>query len=355
MKFSPRLVGGLLLAAIAVTPAAVAHASAPSVTATSADAIAASARIADDAADLIAEEQALLGLTDPTTGSTAAELAAGRARLRTVDAEGAAALAQFDSLGVDVTQAMRATLELLPDPEIAGPGRAPADVVYTAAADDLTRIATTPAAMFASSTTSTRPEFGLLAVAVLSLLALCAAAISSAMRRPPIDEELTAPPWSDGLTGLANRRRLDFDLAVDQSVSTSVIMVDVDHFTSVNDRFGQAEGDQVLRLVASMIAEQVRFDDVVYRYGGEQFCVMLSAASDDDARSVAERIVDAAHDIVLPDGDHLTVSVGVGASASPAGEAFAMADHALFAAQHQGRDRAVVSHVPSHEHALLAG
>jgi diguanylate cyclase (GGDEF)-like protein len=150
--------------------------------------------------------------------------------------------------------------------------------------------------------------------------------------------------WSDGLTGVANRRRLDRDIAahsIGGSGPTSVIMIDVDHFKQVNDTHGHQVGDDVLRAVGGLLADNVRRDDVVYRYGGEEFCVLLPDATQEDARSIADRIVDAVRSIVLPDGRHITVSVGVadGQAGDVAGT-LETADRALYAAKKGGRDRA---------------
>jgi len=304
--------------------------------------------IAERAAEVAAEEQSLLQI------STASNLdAAGRAeveaRIRAVDARGVELLDQLDRLDVDLTQAIRIGLgPLAPaedrtrQPEV----YVPSPAVYAAATSDLLRIAATPDAVTNAPTSSSSPAFGLLAVAALALLALGAAALGNSLRRHPEADELAAMAWSDGLTGLANRRRLDADLARHDSGDrpTAAIMVDIDHFKEINDRFGHAFGDEVLRKVGDAIAEQVRFDDVVYRYGGEEFCVLLPGASTDDAAAVAERIVDVARGVELPGGGNVTVSVGIArASQGDATGAVRRADVALYTAKERGRDRAVAS------------
>lgn len=185
---------------------------------------------------------------------------------------------------------------------------------------------------------------GLLAVAAASLLLLGAAALSDALRRRDADEELAALAWTDGLTGLANRRRLDHDIAAydrsDQTVST--IMIDVDHFKLINDSFGHQEGDEALRRLADALNTAVRDDDVVYRYGGEEFCVLLPDATHHDACTIAQRIVDTTHRVTLPDGSKLTVSVGVAHGAGfDASTSCRSADQALLVAKQRGRDRVV--------------
>ncbi len=206
------------------------------------------------------------------------------------------------------------------------------------------RIATTPDSVVPTGTDEGGPAIGLLTVAAVSLLVLGAAALGNALRRQESDMELAAMAWSDSLTGLANRRRFDHDLA-DHDRSTapvSAIMIDVDHFKRVNDTFGHREGDEALRRVASVLTANVRREDVVYRYGGEEFCVLLPGASYVDAMNVGERIVEAARGITLPDGSHLTVSVGVAhAKSCNASDSFQDADRALLMAKEAGRDRAV--------------
>ncbi|MAT03848.1 MAG: hypothetical protein CL424_02235 [Acidimicrobiaceae bacterium] len=287
--------------------------------------------LADDAAELVAEEQALLD-DDAAATSTA--------RLRVVDGTGAMVLEQFDEMGIQLTAATRAVLSPLP---VDGEGFAPPAQVYDAALDDLMRISATPTAALPSDSGSNGPALGLLAVAAMSLLVLGAAALGNSLRRRESDDELAAMAWSDGLTGLANRRRLDLDIAApDLKAPVAVIMVDVDHFKSVNDRFGHQEGDEVLRRVAAMLSAHVRYDDVVYRYGGEEFCILLPGANHDDALGVADRVLLAARTIVLPDETNLTISVGVasipGADVATTVET---ADKALIAAKTGGRDRIV--------------
>jgi len=149
--------------------------------------------------------------------------------------------------------------------------------------------------------------------------------------------------WNDDLTGFANRRRLDRDLAHHAVLAhgpTSVIMVDVDRFKAINDTYGNRAGDRVLSDFGRALSDAVREGDVVYRYGGEEFCVLLPNATQDEAAQVADRIVSAAHDVELPNGSHITVSVGVADGApSEVGHTLACADQAMMSAKHTGRDR----------------
>jgi diguanylate cyclase (GGDEF)-like protein len=306
--------------------------------------------IATEAAALVAEEQALLELTDPSAGTSEAELVAIEAQLASVDVRSASLLDQLERLGVDLTEAVRSTMVRLPDGDDLTTAQrrsaAPPAVVYAAAVEDLLRIAATPATVAPVPGRSNSPALGLLAVAAISLLALGAAALGNSLRRKPATDELVALAWSDGLTGLANRRRLDLDIASSSrhASATAVIMLDVDHFKKVNETYGHERGDDVLRRVGALLADHVRYDDVVYRYGGEEFCILLPGATAAEARAVADRVVVAARKIELPDGAHITVSIGVAdTSTGDVVTAVESADQALFTAKQRGRDRAVTA------------
>lgn len=337
---TPRHALAVAIAVLVTAPATAAHAAIDSTEAIRA--------LATDAAQLVAQEQALVRLTDGHITIPTPDLADAQLQLRAVDADGAAVLAQLDEMGVELTDAIRVAMAPLPRLSGASPDEVrqltPRPVVYDAAIDDLLRIAATPAAVAPEAEHgSSARSFGLLAVAALSLLALGSAALANTFRRHTDADELAAMAWSDALTGLANRRRLDHDLGALQRLSgpTAVIMLDVDHFKSVNDTHGHQVGDDMLRQVSAMLAEHVRIDDVVYRYGGEEFCIMLPDATADDARAVADRIVRAARAIELPDGTHLTVSVGVADAANgDVATAVDSADRALYLAKQNGRDRA---------------
>jgi len=159
----------------------------------------------------------------------------------------------------------------------------------------------------------------------------------------------------DGLTSLGNRRRLDGDLettladAVQTDLPVAFAMIDVDHFKKFNDTHGHEAGDLALQTVARVIAETVRASDVVYRYGGEEFSVLLPGATLEDATLAAERMR-AAVEAARIDGEEtqpggrLTISVGI--STLESGDASGIktrADEALYEAKAQGRNRAVIA------------
>lgn len=158
---------------------------------------------------------------------------------------------------------------------------------------------------------------------------------------------------SDPLTGCLNRRTFfaeferKFHLGHGQKESVIFLLLDLDFFKRINDRFGHIVGDEVLIKFAQTIKALSRGQDLVGRYGGEEFCVALISPSDRDAKQFAERLcrrVEATSTSWLPSGEPVTVSVGVASvGAEPCGamDLVARADKALYAAKAAGRNRVV--------------
>lgn len=157
---------------------------------------------------------------------------------------------------------------------------------------------------------------------------------------------------SDALTGLCNRGWLDGELArlVGASVrarrALSLLVLDIDHFKRYNDRFGQLNGDCVLRAVARAMSDNVRPSDLLARFGGEEFIAVLPDTSLKAAALVGERLRRAVADTVVLAEDHtplpaVTVSLGLAQLdyAQDAAALIAAADRALYRAKHQGRNR----------------
>lgn len=166
------------------------------------------------------------------------------------------------------------------------------------------------------------------------------------------NERLDRLAATDELTALPNRRALfqtldrDVGRSVRDGSHLSLVLLDLDHFKRVNDTYGHPAGDEVLRLVASVLRGGIRAGDLAARYGGEEFALILPATSGARAVAVAERLRRriAAEEIAL---DHATVRVtasfGVasGRGASLAGGASTLleqADEALYRAKSDGRD-----------------
>lgn len=152
---------------------------------------------------------------------------------------------------------------------------------------------------------------------------------------------------SDALTGLANRRAGEIALdQIDKAGSAySVLMLDIDHFKAINDRFGHDIGDDVIRRVARVMSSVVRESDLACRWGGEEFLCILPNLSCDQASLVAERVradVEAIT-INLLTGCVVTVTVSIGVACFPGDggikEVLRMADEALYRAKQGGRNR----------------
>jgi diguanylate cyclase (GGDEF)-like protein len=175
-----------------------------------------------------------------------------------------------------------------------------------------------------------------------------------------LNHELRIRSTTDALTGLANRRQLDTDL---RSLSgarpmtgsaCAFIMLDLDRFKRLNDERGHAEGDAALREVADALVGVLRGRDTIYRYGGEEFLVIMPEATVASATAAAERIRSAIAELGRRlAGEHggtdLTVSCGVALSSVGRGHwepVLAAADSALYEAKALGRDRVVVIPTP---------
>lgn len=160
----------------------------------------------------------------------------------------------------------------------------------------------------------------------------------------------------DPLTALFNRRHLEdavereFARARRNGEPLAIIMVDIDHFKSINDRFGHACGDAVIRRVAQLLVGGVRRSDIACRYGGEEFLLLLPGAPASRALELAEVICRSARDLHHDcDGRSIgavTVSCGIGLfpdHGATAEVVMKAADRALYRAKEQGRDRVVLA------------
>jgi diguanylate cyclase (GGDEF)-like protein len=186
------------------------------------------------------------------------------------------------------------------------------------------------------------------------LLTWAAGEVATAFARAYALEAAERGAKIDVLTGLPNRRYFDEALSMERprrraNDSLGILMVDIDHFKILNDRFGHATGDRVLRAVAGAIAQAVRAEDTPARYGGEEFAVLLRRTSAEQAIEVGERIRRAVvrlHPASLGIDEPVTVSVGV---AVAGGNQVAIpglverADQALYRAKRLGRDRVVAA------------
>lgn len=170
------------------------------------------------------------------------------------------------------------------------------------------------------------------------------------------NKELAALATTDALTKVANRRMLDqrlleeFERARRYLRPLAILVVDVDHFKSVNDTYGHQVGDRVLTEVASSIQDSIRKSDLVGRFGGEEFVIVAPETPAVPVRSLAERVrlniqkrTAAAKDTGLP-----TVTASLGAATTEldvdtVSELLKRADEALYAAKQAGRNRVIIA------------
>jgi diguanylate cyclase (GGDEF)-like protein len=170
------------------------------------------------------------------------------------------------------------------------------------------------------------------------------------------NQRLRALARTDELTGVRNRRGLraalarEFRRAERYGGELTVMLFDVDRFKAVNDRFGHAAGDRVLRAVAQALKGALREVDVVGRAGGEEFVVVAPETPLGEARGVADRLRRRVAEAATPVGELLvrvTVSCGIASrgavGARDVDELLDHADRALYRAKSQGRDRAEVA------------
>ncbi len=166
---------------------------------------------------------------------------------------------------------------------------------------------------------------------------------------------------TDGLTGLANRKSFDDEIArivresEEEGEQFTMLMVDIDHFKSFNDNFGHQVGDQVLRLVARTLVDGVKGRDVCARYGGEEFAILLPGTFLKAGVAVAENLrrAVATRDVInRSTGEKLgriTMSVGVAEhyQGEPVEELIERADAALYTAKHNGRNQVAAASTPA--------
>ena len=163
------------------------------------------------------------------------------------------------------------------------------------------------------------------------------------------NQELELLATTDPLTQCLNRRSFfaefetRWNMATSKALPISCIMVDIDFFKSINDNFGHSVGDDVLKGVAEVLRTVARIDDLVCRFGGEEFCILLPHTDIDDASQVAERLREAIEATRFPQLS-VTASLGVSAicfGANTPQEMLDQADKCLYQAKRQGRNRVV--------------
>jgi diguanylate cyclase (GGDEF)-like protein/PAS domain S-box-containing protein len=185
-----------------------------------------------------------------------------------------------------------------------------------------------------------------------TLVSAFADQVAIALEHARLFAEMQQMAITDPLTLLYNRRHF-FDLAYREVKRTqryrsplSAIMLDVDHFKRVNDQYGHAIGDQVLRAVAQWCRSNLRATDIIGRYGGEEFVILLPETDHNQAQMVAEHMREnLAQTLIVTDNQSLQITVSLGIATMTASDSCELdellnrADHALLFAKKQGRNR----------------
>jgi diguanylate cyclase (GGDEF)-like protein/PAS domain S-box-containing protein len=164
------------------------------------------------------------------------------------------------------------------------------------------------------------------------------------------NDQLRKLAVTDELTGLRNRRSfeerlvMEFSMARRRKRELSVLLIDVDNFKTINDRWGHAAGDEVLRRLGTILRTTVRLPDLPARYGGEEFVVLLPESGEESAMGLARRVMQR---VATEDWDNepLTISVGMAAMNESLESGFQLvelADEALYAAKRAGKNRVMV-------------
>jgi len=189
----------------------------------------------------------------------------------------------------------------------------------------------------------------------LPILSIFAKQIGISLERARLFQEVQSLALTDPLTGLQNRRslfelgRIEFSRAQRMERPFCCMMVDLDHFKKVNDSYGHQVGDQVLQEFAKHCLKTVRNVDLVGRYGGEEFIILLPETDRDTAILIAERLRKSLAEKPMKISDvEVSISVSIGVATNDENTThlealIARADQALFIAKHKGRDRVAIS------------
>jgi two-component system cell cycle response regulator len=191
-----------------------------------------------------------------------------------------------------------------------------------------------------------------------TLISVIARELGGPIRMATLVEESQRLATVDPLTTLLNRRAFLASLETELERSSrlgyplSVLLMDIDHFKQINDRFGHASGDAVLAAVGRMLAQQLRKVDLVARWGGEEFVTALSGTGEDNAAAVAERLRHQLTQLSVraTDGSVIPVTASFGVAVYNAREGIDVvvdrADRAMYAAKNAGRNQVKVAAPP---------
>lgn len=171
-------------------------------------------------------------------------------------------------------------------------------------------------------------------------------------------QELRRLATTDPLTGAATLHSLTDELtyAIQQfqqeGVVSGLMLLDLDHFKRINDNFGHHAGDQILSQLVPLLKQMIRQQDSVFRYGGEEFVLLIKEIQLADLHRLAEKIRHAVwHQLALPDGSALTTSIGIATVqyANDWESWLQNADVALYQTKHNGRNQVVIATGPAEQ------
>lgn len=181
-----------------------------------------------------------------------------------------------------------------------------------------------------------------------------AAVVSACIENTRLQEHIKLVGLRDPLTGINNRRFFDQRLKEEAGRARrydrplSCLFLDIDHFKRINDQYGHQAGDNVLKQVSSMLNDRLRQTDILARFGGEEFVILLPDTEQDDASLIAEQVRSRiAHaKFIIPSGKTLSVTLSIGLAVlhpnnhiNDAKQLLSAADQAVYAAKLSGRNR----------------
>ena len=177
---------------------------------------------------------------------------------------------------------------------------------------------------------------------LVELLEMLCAQGASALRATRLVEDLQRRAATDPLTGLGHHGAFHARLeALPAETPVAVLVIDLDHFKTVNDRFGHLAGDRLLRDVAAALLTSVRAGDELFRMGGDEFAAIVRATGEQEALEVARRVVAAVREKA---GSTASVGIALSRPREALRDTLARADRALYRAKAAGRDTAALAH-----------
>ncbi len=189
----------------------------------------------------------------------------------------------------------------------------------------------------------------------LKQLAIFTQSLAVALHNALEHEQLQRLAALDPLTGILNRRfgmirlREEYSRSIRRGMPLAVLMFDIDHFKQVNDTYGHVAGDRVLRNISTMIRQGIREGDILLRYGGEEFMVILPGASKADAYTIAERVRHIIRENKTTYGENqISVTISIGLDSMPESsiaseqDLITNADEALYRSKNSGRDKVTI-------------